>query len=184
MKDLMNQVSFVYQDTFLFHMSIADNIRLGKKDATILEVEDAAKKACCHDFITKLQNGYDTVIGENGVHLSGGECQRITIARAILKDAPVIVLDEATAFTDPENEHLIKKSFSNLTKNKTVIMIAHRLGSIIEADQIIVMDGGKVAEVGTHEQLLSGNGRYKMLWDSYDKAIEWKIENHGKEALA
>lgn len=184
MKDLMEQVSFVYQDTFLFHMSIADNIRLGRKDATIREVEEAAKKACCHEFIMKLPKGYDTVIGEKGVHLSGGERQRITIARAILKDSPVVVLDEATAFTDPENEHLIKKSFSNLTKNKTVIMIAHRLGSITDADQIIVMDDGKVAEIGTHEKLLSTGGRYKKLWESYEKAIEWKIENDGKGALA
>lgn len=184
MKDLMEQVSFVYQDTFLFHMSIADNIRLGRKDATIREVEEAAKKACCHEFIMKLQKGYDTVIGEKGVHLSGGERQRITIARAILKDSPVVVLDEATAFTDPENEHLIKKSFSNLTKNKTVIMIAHRLGSITDADQIIVMDDGKVAEIGTHKKLLSTGGRYKKLWESYEKAIEWKIENDGKGALA
>lgn len=172
---LMNLVSFVYQDTFLFKMSIADNIALGKSGASREEIIEAAKMAQCHGFIEKLPDGYDTVIGECGIHLSGGEKQRITIARAILKDAPVIVLDEATAFSDPENEYLIKKSFENLTKNKTVIMIAHRLGTIKDADEILVMDNGRLKEQGTHSKLLSNQGRYKKMWDSYSESIEWKV---------
>lgn len=172
---LMNLVSFVYQDTFLFKMSIADNIALGKSGASREEIMEAAKLAQCHEFIEKLPDGYDTVIGECGIHLSGGEKQRITIARAILKDAPVIVLDEATAFSDPENEYLIKRSFENLTKNKTVIMIAHRLGTIKDADEILVMDNGRLKEQGTHSKLLSNQGRYKKMWDSYSESIEWKV---------
>ena len=136
---------------------------------------EAARQAQCHDFIEKLPKGYHTVIGEKGVHLSGGECQRIAIARAILKDAPVIVLDEATAFSDPENEYLIKKSFENLTRNKTVIMIAHRLHTVRDAGQILVMQGGELVERGTHEELYARQGRYRQLWDGYEKTLDWKV---------
>lgn len=174
-KKLMDTVSFVYQDTFLFKMSIAENIRLGRKDASDDDVINAAKLAQCHDFIMNLPDGYDTVVGTSGVHLSGGERQRIAIARAILKDSPVIILDEATAFSDPENEYLIKKSFENLTKNKTVIMIAHRLSTVRDADQILVMHNGELSEYGTHEELLNKNGRYSRLWDSYVKTLDWKV---------
>jgi len=172
---LMNTVSFVYQDSFLFKTSILENIRMGRKNASEEEVMEAARQAQCHDFIEKLPKGYHTVIGEKGVHLSGGECQRIAIARAILKDAPVIVLDEATAFSDPENEYLIKKSFENLTKNKTVIMIAHRLHTVRDAGQILVMQGGELVERGTHEELYARQGRYRQLWDGYEKTLDWKV---------
>lgn len=172
---LMNTVSFVYQDSFLFKTSILENIRMGRKNASEEEVMEAARQAQCHDFIEKLPKGYHTVIGEKGVHLSGGECQRIAIARAILKDAPVIVLDEATAFSDPENEYLIKKSFENLTRNKTVIMIAHRLHTVRDAGQILVMQGGELVERGTHEELYARQGRYRQLWDGYEKTLDWKV---------
>lgn len=174
-KKLMDTVSFVYQDTFLFKMSISENIRLGRKDASDDDVINAAKLAQCHDFIMNLPDGYDTVVGTSGIHLSGGERQRIAIARAILKDSPVIILDEATAFSDPENEYLIKKSFENLTKNKTVIMIAHRLSTVRDADQILVMHNGELSEYGTHEELMNKNGRYSRLWDSYVKTLDWKV---------
>ena len=174
-KELMDTVSFVYQDTFLFKMSITEIIRLGRKNASDVDVINAAKLAQCHDFIMNLPDGYDTVVGTSGVHLSGGERQRIAIARAILKDSPVIILDEATAFSDPENEYLIKKSFENLTKNKTVIMIAHRLSTVRDADQILVMHNGELSEYGTHDELLNKNGRYSRLWDSYVKTLDWKV---------
>lgn len=172
---LMEQVSFVYQDIFLFRMSIADNISLGKKDASREQIIEAAKLAHCHEFIKDLPDGYDTVIGSSGIHLSGGERQRISIARAILKDAPIVVLDEATAFSDPENEYLIKQSFRNLMKGKTVIMIAHRLGSIKDADNILVMNNGVVAEQGTHDELIGKGGRYKTMWESYEESMQWKV---------
>ncbi|MBQ5316293.1 MAG: ABC transporter ATP-binding protein [Oscillospiraceae bacterium] len=172
---LMEQVSFVYQDIFLFRMSIADNISLGKKDASREQIIEAAKLAHCHEFIKDLPDGYDTVIGSSGIHLSGGERQRISIARAILKDAPIVVLDEATAFSDPENEYLIKQSFRSLMKGKTVIMIAHRLGSIKDADNILVMNNGVVAEQGTHDELIGKGGRYKTMWESYEESMQWKV---------
>ncbi|HBZ02777.1 MAG TPA: ABC transporter ATP-binding protein [Lachnospiraceae bacterium] len=174
-KNLMESVSFVYQDTFLFKMSIADNIRIGRRNASINEVMKAAEKAQCHEFISKLPDGYNTRIGAKGVHLSGGEKQRIAIARAILKDSPIIVLDEATAFSDPENEYLIKKAFENLTKEKTIIMIAHRLSTVKNADQILVMEEGRLVEKGTHDELYELNGRYRKLWDSYTETLDWKV---------
>ena len=140
MTDLMKHVSFVFQDIFLFKQSIYDNIRMGNPNATKEQIIQAAKAAQCHDFIMKLPNGYDTVIGTKGIHLSGGERQRIAIARAIIKDSPIIVLDEATAFSDPENEYLIQKAFEKLMQNKTVIIIAHRLSTIRNADKILVME--------------------------------------------
>lgn len=174
-KNLMESVSFVYQDTFLFKMSIADNIRIGRRNASMNEVIKAAEKAQCHEFISKLPDGYNTRIGAKGVHLSGGEKQRIAIARAILKDSPIIVLDEATAFSDPENEYLIKKAFENLTKEKTIIMIAHRLSTVKNADQILVMEEGRLVEKGTHDELYELNGRYRKLWDSYTETLDWKV---------
>lgn len=172
---LMEKVSFVFQDVFLFKQSIMENIRIGNQEASDRQIIEAAKAAQCHEFVEKLPNGYHTVIGTKGVHLSGGERQRIAIARAIVKDSPVIVLDEATAFADPENEHLIQKAFEKLMQNKTVIIIAHRLSTIRSANNIIVMDGGRVAEQGTHNQLILRNGKYASMWSMYNKALEWKM---------
>jgi len=176
---LMDQVSFVFQDVFLFKQSIRDNIKMGNKNAADQEVISAAKAAQCHDFIMKLPKGYDTVIGTKGVHLSGGEQQRLAIARAIVKDAPVIVLDEATAFSDPENEHLIQKAFEKLMKNKTVIIIAHRLSTVRGADKIVVMDNGRMVEEGTNDELLRKNGKYAVMWKIYNETASWKMQRKG-----
>lgn len=173
--ELMRQVSFVFQDTFLFRQSILDNIRMGNPAASKAQVIEAAKAAQCHDFIEKLPDGYHTMIGAAGIRLSGGERQRIAIARAIIKDAPIIVLDEATAFSDPENEYLIQKAFEKLIKNKTVIMIAHRLSTIRNADQILVMEHGQLIEQGTHDTLMEQQGKYAQMWSSYMESISWKI---------
>ena len=174
-EELMQRVSFVFQDIYLFGQSVKENIRMGCPDATDEEVIKAAKAAQCNGFIMALPEGYETVIGENGVHLSGGERQRIAIARAILRNAPVLVLDEATAFADPENERLIQQALSELIKDKTVIMIAHRLGTVRDADKIVVMENGKVAEMGTHDVLSVKNGLYQKMWNSYIGAISWKL---------
>ena len=155
---LLANVSMVFQNVYLFQDTVANNIRFGKPDATMEEVESAAKAACCHDFITALPNGYNTVIGEGGSTLSGGERQRISIARAILKDAPVIILDEATSNIDPENERQLQMAIESLTKEKTVIMIAHRLKTIRNADQIIVLNRGQIVQRGTHKELLAQQG--------------------------
>ncbi len=178
---LMEKVSFVFQDVFLFKQSVRENIRMGSPAATDEEVVAAARAAQCHEFIDKLPAGYDTVIGAKGVHLSGGEKQRLAIARAIVKDAPVVVLDEATSFADPENEHLIQKAFAILMKNKTVVMIAHRLGSVRGADKIIVVENGRVAEEGTHDALLGRRGRYREMWEIYMQAANWRLAGGGKE---
>lgn len=178
---LMKQVSFVFQDVFLFKQSVLDNIRMGKDDATKEQVIAAAKAAQCHEFIMALPSGYETVIGTRGVHLSGGEQQRIAIARAIVKDAPVVVLDEATAFSDPENEHLIQKAFETLMQNKTVVMIAHRLSTIRSADNIVVIDDGNVKEQGTHDELLEKQGQYANMWRVYNETISWRMESKGVE---
>lgn len=175
MNDLMKHVSFVFQDIFLFKQSIYDNIGMGNPNATKEQIIQASKAAQCHDFIMKLPNGYDTVIGTKGIHLSGGERQRIAIARAIIKDAPIIVLDEATAFSDPENEYLIQKAFEKLMQNKTVIIIAHRLSTIRNADKILVMEKGHLIECGNHDSLIQRNGRYFQMWQHYTEAIDWKI---------
>jgi ATP-binding cassette subfamily B protein len=177
---LMSIVSFVFQDVFLFKKSIMDNILVGNQRASREEAIAAAKAAQCHEFIVKLPQGYDTVIGANNIHLSGGEKQRIVIARAILKNAPIIVLDEATAFADPENEQKIQKAFEELMKDKTVIIIAHRLSTIRGADKILVIEGGRVVEQGRHGELVNSGGRYSRMWEQYSGAMRWKLT--GKEA--
>ena len=166
----------VFQNVYLFHDTIRTNICFGKPDATEQEMIEAAKKACCHEFIMSLPNQYDTVIGEGGDTLSGGQKQRVSIARAILKDAPVIILDEATASVDPENEHLIQNAISELTKGKTIITIAHRLATIENADQILVVEDGRIVEKGTHEELIRQEGRYKKFIEIREKAEGWKIQ--------
>ena len=175
MDSLMAHFSFVFQNVYLFHDTIANNIRFGQKDAPMKSVISAAKKACCHEFISALPNGYDTVIGEGGASLSGGEKQRISIARAIMKNAPIIVLDEATANVDPENERELMLAVSELTREKTVIMIAHRLKTVRNADQILVIDKGRVAERGKHEELIKRGGIYARFVDSRRQAVSWKL---------
>lgn len=175
MDDLMKNFSFVFQNVYLFHDTIANNIRFGKPDAPIEKVIEAAKKACCHDFISALPKGYDTVIGEGGASLSGGEKQRISIARAIMKDSPIIILDEATANVDPENERELIKAVAELTREKTVIMIAHRLKTVRNADQIIVIDKGRIAEQGKHDDLVKKGGIYARFIDSRKQAVSWKL---------
>ena len=174
---LMDNVAFVFQNNRLFKTSILENVRAAKPDADRREVQKALDAAQCGDILEKLPDGMDTVIGSKGTFLSGGEQQRIALARAILKDAPIIVLDEATAFADPENEVLIQKAFSVLTKGKTVIKIAHRLSTVTDADKIIVLDNGKVVETGTHEQLKNADGLYSKMWKEYNKATQWKIQS-------
>lgn len=172
---LMKNISFVFQDVYLFQDTIAGNIRYGRENASQEEIESAAKEASCHDFIMKLPDGYNTYVGEGGSTLSGGEKQRISIARAILKNAPVILLDEATSSLDPENEAEVQGAISRLIQGRTVIMIAHRLRTIVKADNIIVLDKGKVAEQGTHDDLLQKGGLYAKLWDLQQKTSGWKI---------
>ena len=172
---LLANISMVFQNVYLFQDSVINNIRFGKPDATMEEVEAAAKAACCHDFIMSLPNGYETIIGEGGSTLSGGERQRISIARAILKNAPVIILDEATSSIDPENERQLQMAIEALTKEKTVIMIAHRLKTIRGADQIIVLDKGKIVQTGTHKELLAQSGIYSDFIAIRQKAIGWKL---------
>lgn len=181
-EELMRRVSFVFQDVYLFSRSIRDNIRMGCPNAGDEEVIRAAKAAMCDDFIRKLPKGYDTVIGKEGVHLSGGEAQRIAIARAIMKNAPVLVLDEATAFADSENERKIQIALSKLSRGKTLIIIAHRLGTIKSADQILVMEGGRLAESGTHAELLEKNFLYAGMWTRYQETIKWGIGRKEEEA--
>ena len=175
MGSLMANFSFVFQNVYLFHDTIANNIRFGEPNAPMERVIEAAKKACCHEFISALPNGYDTVIGEGGASLSGGEKQRISIARAIMKDAPIVILDEATANIDPENERDLMEAVRELTREKTVIMIAHRLKTVRNADQIIVLDKGKIAEQGKHDELMKMNGIYARFIDSRKKAVSWKL---------
>ena len=173
--ELMRQVSFVFQDSRLIKKSILENVRMGKPSASEKEVLAALEKAQCMDIIEKLPNGIHTVIGEKGTYLSGGEQQRITIARAVLKDAPILILDEATAFADPDNETRVQAAFEELSKNKTLIMIAHRLSTVMNADRIFVMDDGKCVESGNHEELMEKNGLYRRMFDEYTKSIEWKV---------
>ena len=176
-KDLMEQVAFVFQDTRLFKESLLENIRAARPQASREEVLSAAHAAQCDDILEKLPHGLDTVVGTKGVYLSGGEQQRIALARAILKDAPIVVLDEATAFADPENEHQIQKAFETLTKNKTVLMIAHRLSTVQDADNILVLSDGKISEQGSHESLLAEKGVYDAMWEDYQRSAQWKVGN-------
>lgn len=180
---LMSKVSFVFQDIYLFKQSIMDNIRIGNPGATDMQVIEAAKAAQCHEFIEKLPDKYNTVIGSENIRLSGGEQQRIVIARAIVKDAPVIVLDEATAFADPENEYLIQKAFEKLMQDKTVIMIAHRLSTIRSADKIAVMEKGRLIEEGSHEVLIKKKGRYYDMWNMYNRSLEWRIKRREEDGV-
>ena len=174
LESLMKQISLVFQNVYLFADTVENNIRFGKPEASREEVILAAKKACCHDFIMSLPDGYDTVIGEGGATLSGGEKQRISIARAILKDAPIIILDEATANVDPENEDKLKLAFEELTRNKTVIMIAHRLNTIRKANQIVVINDGGLS-CGTHEELIKTNKIYSRFIGMREKALGWQL---------
>ncbi len=173
--ELMNQVSFVFQDSRLIKKSILENVRMSKPDASETEVLEALKRAQCMDIIEKLPKGINTVIGEKGTYLSGGEQQRITIARAVLKDAPILILDEATAFADPDNEARVQAAFEELSKGRTLIMIAHRLSTVMNADRIFVMDDGQCTESGSHEELMCSNGLYRRMFDEYSRSIEWKV---------
>lgn len=179
-KTLMNQVSFVFQHSRLIKASILENVRMAKPEATREEVLEALKSAQCLDIIEKLPDGIDTVVDTNGVYLSGGEQQRISIARAILKNAPILILDEATAFADPDNEVRVQQALSALSKGKTVIMIAHRLSSITDTDCIYVLQNGQIAESGTHSQLLEKNGLFTNMWKNYSQSTEWKISKEAK----
>lgn len=174
-RQLMDMVSFVFQDSKLLKTSILENVRMGKKEATREEVMQALKEAQCEDIIAKLPDGIDTVIGSSGTYVSGGEAQRLSIARAMLKNAPILILDEATAFADPDNEAKVQEAFSRLSKGKTVIMIAHRLSSIVDADRICVLKDGSIAEEGNHETLLQKNGVYAHMWEEYNKSVQWKV---------
>ena len=180
---LMDNVAFVFQDNMLFFDTIEENIRMGNKTATFEEVARAACAAQCHEFIESLPNGYQTLVGEGGIYLSGGEAQRIALARAILKDSPIILLDEATAFADPENEGKILEAFSHLIKGKTVLVIAHRLSTITNADRILYVDKGVIAEQGTHEQLLALKGEYARMWETYNRAKRWTIGGKNNRKL-
>ena len=173
--DLMNTVSFVFQDSKLLKMSIFDNVRMGNKNAMREEVIEALHNAQCDDIIEKLPGGIDTVIGSKGTYLSGGETQRIAIARAMLKNAPILILDETTAFADPDNEAKVQAAFSKLSEGKTVIMIAHRLSSVTEVDRIYVLKNGQICQSGTHENLLSQDGLYAHMWKEFNKSVSWKV---------
>ena len=174
-KELLEQASFVFQDRKLLKMSIYDNVRMGKKDASREEVMEALKNAQCEDIIEKLPDGMDTIIGTKGTYVSGGEAQRLSIARAMLKNAPILILDEATAFADPDNETKVQEAFSRLSKGKTVVMIAHRLSSVTNADRIFVLKDGEIEESGTHESLEKANGLYAHMWEKYNQSVCWKV---------
>jgi len=181
-EELMDTVAFVFQDSFLFYDTIYENIKIGNPGATGKEVIAAAKAAQCHEFIEKLPDGYDTLIGEGGTYLSGGEEQRVSVARAILKNAPILILDEATAFADPENEHKMQLALQELMRGKTVIIIAHRLSTIQEADNIVVLNNGELIEMGKHGNLVSEGGTYARMWDAFSNASAWSLKKEGCEA--
>ena len=180
-KELMNQVSYVFQDSRLLKMSILENIRMSRPEASDEEVIQALKDAQCQDIIDKFPDGVHTVIGSKGVYVSGGESQRLSIARAFLKNAPILILDEATAFADPDNEVLVQKAFEKLSKNKTVVMIAHRLSTIINADCIYVLENGHIVESGKHEELLEIKGVYAHMWHQYNQSVKWKVQKGDEE---
>ena len=167
LEEYNRKVAYVSQDNYLFDDTIRENIRMGRAGATDAEAEEVARKSGCHDFIMGLEKGYDTVVGGSGGHLSGGERQRIAIARAMLKDAPIVILDEATAYTDPENEAIIQASVARLIKGKTLIVIAHRLSTITDSDKIFVIEDGKINSSGTHDELLKMNGLYAKMWQAH-----------------
>jgi ATP-binding cassette subfamily B protein len=174
-EELMDNISFVFQSTRLFKGSLRENIVFGKENVSEEEIEKAIEFSQSKEIIENLPNGIDTIIGSKGTYLSGGEQQRIALARAIVKDSPIVLLDEATAFTDPENEHLIQKALRELSRGKTTLMIAHRLTSVQNVDKILVIENGKIAEEGTHTELLKKDGLYKTMWDEYQKSVAWKI---------
>lgn len=182
--ELMDHVAFVFQTNKLFHQTLADNVRAARPDATDEEVREALAAAQCDDIVAKLPQGIDTMLGAGGAYLSGGEVQRVALARAILKDAPIVVLDEATAFADPENEALIQRAFSRLAEGRTVIMIAHRLSTVVGADKVVVLDQGRVAESGVHKALLAKGGLYARMWADYEQAASWKISAAVADAAA
>lgn len=182
--ELMDHVAFVFQTNKLFRQTLADNVRAARPDATDAEVRAALAAAQCDDIVAKLPQGINTMLGPGGAYLSGGEVQRVALARAILKDAPIVVLDEATAFADPENEALIQRAFARLACGRTVIMIAHRLSTVVGADKIVVLDQGRVAESGTHEALLAKDGLYARMWADYERATNWKISAAAADAAA
>lgn len=175
LQDYVDKIAFVSQDNFLFNMTVRENIRLGCPNESDEEIEQVAKQSGCHDFISSLPNGYDTIIGEGGASLSGGERQRITIARAMLKKAPIVILDEATANIDPENENDLMRAIQQLTNEKTVIMIAHRLKTVKNADQILVVDQGKIVQRGKHAELMKEDGIYRKLINDRNEATNWEI---------
>lgn len=181
-KELMNQVSYVFQDSKLLKMSILENVRMGRPDAGDDEVIKALQAAQCMDIIEKFPDGVNTMIGSKGIYVSAGEAQRLSIARAFLKNAPVLILDEATAFADPDNERLVQKAFEELSKDKTVIMIAHRLSTITDADCIYVLKDGRIAESGTHDELTAKNGIYTHMWNEYNKSVNWQVGRNGETA--
>lgn len=174
-ESILRNISMVFQKVYLFNDTIANNIKFGNPNATYEDIVAAAKKARCHEFITSFPNGYETIVEEGGANLSGGEKQRISIARAILKNSPIIILDEATASIDPENEHMIQQAITELTKGKTVIVIAHRLATIENADQILVIDNGKVVQKGTHQELIKQEGLYQRFISIREKAEGWSF---------
>lgn len=174
---LMNEVAFVFQNDRLFSESLLENIRHARPNATRVEVEAAAHAAQCDDIIAKFPDGLDTIVGTHGVYLSGGESQRITLARAICKNSPIVVLDEATAFADPDNEAKIQRAFEQLSKGKTVLMIAHRLSTVRDADRIVVLGDGKVRQIGRHDELLAANGEYAAMWNEYERSVTWTVDN-------
>ncbi len=177
---LMDQVAFVFQNDRLFKASVLENVRAARPNASREEAEAALAAAQCGDILARLPDGMDTMLGTEGTYLSGGEQQRVSLARAILKDAPIVVLDEATAFADPENEALIQKAFASLTRGRTVILIAHRLSTVVNADQIIVLDAGRIAEQGTHDELAGAGGLYARMWTDYNQAVKWRISTEGE----
>lgn len=182
--ELMEKVAFVFQANQLFSKTLEENVRAAKPDATRGQVIAALHAAQCDDIVAKLPQGIETRLGAGGAYLSGGEVQRVALARAILKDAPIVVLDEATAFADPENEALIQRGFAKLAENRTVIMIAHRLSTVVRADQIVVLNQGSVVERGTHGQLQDEGGLYASMWADYEQAVSWKIAGAQTEAAA
>ena len=175
-EDYNRQVAYVSQDSFLFNTTVRENIRMGRPGASDAEVEQVARDSGCYDFIAGLENGFDTVVGGSGAHLSGGERQRISIARAMMKDAPLLILDEATSYADPENESLIQRSVARLAQNKTLLVIAHRLSTIVNADQIVVVQAGRIAACGTHEALLEESPLYRKMWEAHSSARDCSEE--------